>query len=73
MRRFGLFAFGAFTGALLSSSLALLLAPTSGPNLRKQMQDYTHQVIDDIKAATQQRRDELETELKTLQAPAKKD
>lgn len=71
MRRFGLFVFGAITGALLSSSLALLLAPTSGTNLRKQIQDYSHQVIDDIKAATQQRRSELETELKNLQAPAK--
>jgi gas vesicle protein len=63
MRKFGIFVIGAAMGGLLASSLALLLAPTSGPKLRSQIQGFTRQLTEDMKTATQQRREQLVDEL----------
>ena len=68
MRRIVIFAFGAFVGGFLASSAALLLAPSSGSRLRSQIQGYINQLGEDFKAASDQRRGELEKELVQLRA-----
>jgi gas vesicle protein len=71
MRRISSFTLGAFLGALLASSVALLLAPSSGSRLRGQIQSFSQQLTEDVKAAANQRRDELQKEITQLRAPQK--
>jgi gas vesicle protein len=57
---------GVFLGFLVGSSLALLLTPVSGDQLRMDVRDYTRQVRNEVEQAARTRRIELERELADL-------
>ena len=62
------FIIGAVMGALVGVSLALLLAPSSGEELRGQIQDQFLQIHSEVSQAAEQRRAELERQLAELRA-----
>jgi len=64
---------GAIMGALVGGVIAILMAPSSGEELRGQIQERSIQISDDIKTVAAERRAELERELATLRAPYKKE
>lgn len=57
---------GFVLGGLVGSTLALLLTPVSGDELRMEMREYSRQVRDDVESAANARRAELERELANL-------
>jgi gas vesicle protein len=59
---------GAFLGAVVGSVLAILLAPTSGSEIRKKISDYALEVKGDFDQAVSQRQAELEAELASLRS-----
>ncbi len=63
---------GVLVGGLVGGTIAILMAPSSGVELRGQIQDRSIQLRDDIKAVADERRAELERELETLRAPHRK-
>lgn len=63
------FLVGAALGVLVGGVTALLLAPTSGNDLRQQIRDRAQYVQDEVKNAAEQRRAELEKQLADLRAP----
>jgi gas vesicle protein len=63
MHSFGKFVIGAFFGGLVGSTLALLLAPVSGNQLRARVYDYCTNIRDEVKNAATDRRQELQNEL----------
>lgn len=69
MKKFFSFLSGAVIGGLVGATLALLLAPYSGDQLRLQMQERTQRLQEEIKVAANARRAELERQLATLRAP----
>lgn len=69
MRKFINFLFGAMIGALVGATLALLLTPSSGENLRSQLGDRVSQIQTEIKQAAAARRVELEEQLAKLRSP----
>ena len=68
MRRSDFFA-GLIIGALIGAAAALLYTPASGKNLRYQARNYVGQVQQEMKAAAEKRRVELERQLSSLRAP----
>ena len=60
---------GVIVGGLVGATVAILMAPSSGVELRGQIQDRSIQLRDEIKAVADDRRAELERELETLRAP----
>lgn len=71
MKRILSFMGGAFIGALVGGTLALLLAPYSGTELRTQIQQRKQLIQEEVKRAALERRAELESQLETLRAPRK--
>jgi gas vesicle protein len=71
MRRLMSFMSGAVMGVLVGSTLALLLAPASGDELRLKMQEQVQQIQNEIKAAGEARRAEMEAQLAELRSPQK--
>lgn len=69
MRRMFGFMIGIFTGALVGSVLALLLAPESGEILRGQIRDRGQNFLNDIRHSADARRIELRSRLESLRAP----
>jgi len=69
MKRITSFMVGAMMGVLVGGTLALLLAPSSGPELRNQMQERAERLREEIRRAAADRRDELEAQLAALRAP----
>ncbi len=69
MRRMFGFLIGVFTGALVGSVLALLLAPESGETLRGQIRDRGQNFLNDIRHSADARRIELRSRLESLRAP----
>jgi len=69
MRRMFGFLIGIFTGALVGSVLALLLAPESGETLRGQIRDRGQNFLNDIRHSADARRIELRSRLDSLRAP----
>ncbi len=65
------FIIGTILGALIGASLAILLAPTSGQQLRDQIGERTRNFSQEVEMAAQTRRAELEKQLAQLRAPAK--
>jgi gas vesicle protein len=57
---------GMVLGALVGSTVALLLTPMSGDELRVEMKEYSRQVRSDVEQAATARRAELERELANL-------
>jgi gas vesicle protein len=60
---------GFLFGSILGASLALLLTPASGENLRMQMSDGFNQMLHDVKQAARDRRFEMEQQLEELRKP----
>jgi gas vesicle protein len=71
MKHYASFFSGIMMGALVGATLALLFAPTSGEELRFQIQDQSMRVQQDVKHAAAERRTELEEQLAALRAPRK--
>ena len=69
MRRMFGFLIGIFVGALVGSTVALLLAPDSGEKLRGQIRERGQNFLGDIRNAADSRRIELRNRLETLRAP----
>ena len=69
MNRVISFLSGAVMGGLVGATLALLLTPASGEELRAKMQEQAKQIQAEVKAATESRRAELEEQLATLRKP----
>ena len=67
------FLMGTFFGALIGATIAILMAPSSGLELRGQLQERSIQLRDEIKQVAQERRAELERELENLRAPSPKE
>ncbi len=69
MRRFLNFTAGAFCGALVGSVLALLLAPTSGEELMARARERFSELSDEMQAAYDTRKAQMEAELEKLREP----
>jgi hypothetical protein len=69
MNRFLSFLAGVFSGALVGATVAILLAPTSGEEMRIQIQERAAYIQDEVKKAATERRVELEEQLSALRSP----
>jgi len=69
MRRFMAFLVGAMIGGLVGATVSLLLAPSSGNEIRGQLQDRAERLREEIRKAAAERRLELEEQLSALRAP----
>ncbi len=69
MRRMFNFVMGAGIGALVGATLAVLLAPSSGEDLRSEVQARFIRFRDEINEAAKQRRAELERQLEAMRLP----
>ena len=72
MNRVISFLSGAIMGALVGSTLALLLTPASGDEIRAKMQEQVQKIQEEVKTATETRRVELEEQLAALRKPPTK-
>lgn len=73
MRRIFSFLMGMIIGGLVGGTVGILLAPTSGEDVRSRIQERTTHFKDEIKAVAEARRAELERELAALRAPYRKE
>jgi len=73
MRQVFNFFVGVLVGGLVGATVAILLAPVSGEEVRTQLQERSIRLKDDIKAVAETRRAELERELSALRAPYRKE
>ena len=71
MKSFVRFLEGFLLGSLLGVSLALLLAPFSGEELRERMQTEAERIRTEVSKAAEDRRSELEQQLAALRTPRK--
>jgi gas vesicle protein len=69
MRRMFGFLIGVFVGGVVGSSIALLMAPESGENLRLQIRNRGQSLANDIRHSADVRRIELRNRLETMRAP----
>jgi len=69
MRRAFGFLIGAMMGGIIGAAAALLFAPSSGAELRAQINDRTQVFTTDIRQAASTKRIELQDRLETLRAP----
>lgn len=69
MRKMFGFLIGIFVGSLVGSTIALLLAPDSGEELRAQLRERGQNFVGEIRNAADVRRIELKDRLETLQKP----
>jgi gas vesicle protein len=69
MRRMLGFSIGAVLGGLVGSILALLFAPSSGRDLRNQINSRAQVFVTDIRQAANTKRIELQERLEVLRAP----
>ena len=68
MRKIFGFMIGIFVGALVGSTVALLLAPESGVDLRASLRQRGQTFFGEIKQAADRRRIELKDHLETLRS-----
>ncbi len=73
MRKIFNFFMGMMMGGVVGATVALLLAPASGQEVRDQLQEQTIRLRDEVKAVAEARRAELERELNALRAPYRKE
>jgi gas vesicle protein len=73
MRKFFNFFMGMMMGGLVGATVALLLTPASGEELRGQLQEQSIRLRDEVKSVAEARRAELERELNALRAPYRKE
>jgi len=69
MRRMFGFMIGIFVGGLVGSTIAMLMAPESGENLRNQLRARGEGFFSDVRHAADERKIELRQRLETLRAP----
>ncbi len=69
MRRMFGFLIGIFVGALVGSTVALLMAPESGENLRGKLRERGQSFMTDVQHAADSRKIELRSRLETLREP----
>jgi len=69
MRRMFGFLIGIFVGALVGSTVALLLAPDSGEKLRAQLRARGEGFLVEVREAAEARRTELTDRLESLRSP----
>ncbi len=67
------FFLGMMMGGLVGGVVGLLLAPSSGEDMRTQIQEQSIRLRDEVKAVAEARRAELERELSNLRAPYRKE
>ena len=68
MRKFGILLFGTVLGGLIGSTLALLLTPVAGIEIRKKISSMIGNVRTEIINASKEKRLELETQLEQLRS-----
>ena len=68
MRKIFGFMIGIFVGSLVGSTIALLLAPESGIDLRARLRERSQNFLGEIKQAADRRRIELSDRLETLRS-----
>jgi gas vesicle protein len=73
MNRAANFLLGAIIGGFIGATVAILLAPYSGEELRTEIRMRTDQVRAEVAQAAADRRAELESQLASLRAPRKYD
>jgi len=73
MSRIFSFLTGILVGGLVGATVGILLAPSSGEDMRSQIQERGVRFREDIKAVADARRAELERELAALRAPYRKE
>lgn len=73
MNRVGNFILGAIVGGLVGGIAALLLAPSSGQQLRTDISARADQIRYEVSQAAATRRADLERQLAELRAPRKTD
>ena len=61
---------GALLGATVGSILAVLFAPKSGEELRKDLQEKSAQIIDEVQKAASQAQQEMEKEISSVKEEA---
>lgn len=69
--RLSSFISGVLTGSLVGATLAILMAPKSGDDLRSQIRGRLGQIQSDVASAAAERRIVLEQELERLRSPKK--
>jgi gas vesicle protein len=69
MRRMFGFLIGIFVGALVGSTVALLLAPDTGEKLRGELRERWQNFMNDIQLAADSRKIELRSRIESLRAP----
>lgn len=69
MRRMFGFLIGITVGGLVGSTIALLLAPEAGEELRVQLRERGQNFFNDVRHAADERRIELRQRLETMRAP----
>ncbi len=69
MRRMFGFLIGIVVGALVGSTVALLLAPESGEELRNAIRERGAGFLSEVRSAADNRRIELQNRLEALRAP----
>ena len=67
------FLLGATIGGLIGATIAILLAPSSGEDLRAEINLRTNQIRTEVSQAAADRRAELERQLAALKAPQQSD
>ena len=72
MRRLSNFMMGFVIGGLIGATVALLLTPSSGEELRLQIMERTKQIKSEVQQAAAARRAELEEQLAALRAPRRR-
>lgn len=69
MKRIFAFMMGTMIGALVGATLAILLAPQSGDDLRGGMRERVRKLQEELKSAASNRKIELERQLANLRQP----
>ena len=69
MQRMMSFLSGTVMGALVGATLAILFAPSSGEELRSQMQERANRIQNEVQEAASSRRAELERQLAAMRTP----
>jgi gas vesicle protein len=69
MRRMLGFLIGVVVGALVGSTVVLLMAPESGEQLRSEIRERGSAFLADVRQAADSRRIELQSQLEELRAP----